>query len=413
MSHLPSLITRPESGRQTEHALQSYPGWITHVPAALVFASVGLRAGLTYRAHPQLLPVLAVLAGWLALIVAEPAISRRWPRWFLTYLALEALPPLLMIGARGLGNNDFIAVLFAILSMQAMSRLTPRQGAAAVALLSLLPAVNIVRLYGPAEGAGSVLVYTGANAFLAFYALANRRAEETRSENERLAREVEDANRQLREALSRREQLAAARARHQLARELHDSVTQTVFSMTLATESAMLLLERDPGRVKAQLDHLTELAQGALGQMQTLITELRPEGITPGGLAAALERNLAERHLPEDLTISVEVEGDGRLLPAEERGLFAVAREAVNNIVKHARATRARIRLHLAEPFWMEVIDNGRGLGAPAGAEGGGVGLVGMREQADEIGWELTLRSAPGEGTCLRAARKPSQERPV
>ncbi len=391
----------------------SLPGWIAQLPAALVFGSVVLRAGLTYRGLPEFIPVLGVLAGWLALVVGERAFSRRWPRLFIAYLALEAAPPFLMIGAAPLGNNDFIAVLFAILSMQAMRRLPPRQGAATTVLLSLLPAVGIVRLYGPAEGAGAVLVYGGANAFLASYALAKRRADEARTQNEDLAREVDDANRQLREALSRREQLAAARARHQLARELHDSVTQTVFSMTLATESAILLLERDRGRVEAQLDHLTELAQGALAQMQTLITELRPEAIVPGGLVAALRRNLAERHLPETLAVSVEVEGDGRLLPAEERGLYAIAREAVNNIVKHARARNACLRLHLAEPFWMEVSDDGRGFEVAAAAERGGVGLVGMGERAAEIGWELALRSAPGEGTSLRVSRKPRQERPA
>jgi signal transduction histidine kinase len=388
-------------------------GWIARLPAALVFGSVVLRAGLTYRGSPEFIPVLAALGGWLALAGAEPAISRRWPRLFIPYLALEAALPLLMIGAPRLGNNDFLAVLFSILSMQAMRRLTPRQGAAITVLLSLLPAVGIVRLYGPAEGAGAILVYSGANAFLASYALANRRAGEARSHNEDLAREVEDTNRRLREALSEREQLAVARARHQLARDLHDSVTQTVFSMTLVTESAMLLLDRDPGRVEAQLDHLTGLAQGALAQMQTLIAELRPEVVAPGGLVPALKRNLVERHLPETLAVSVEVEGDGRLLPAEERGLYAIAREAVNNIVKHARASNARIRLHLAEPFWMEVSDDGRGFETAAAAEGGGVGLVGMGEQAAEIGWELTLRSAPGEGTRLQVIRKRKQGRPA
>jgi signal transduction histidine kinase len=182
--------------------------------------------------------------------------------------------------------------------------------------------------------------------------------------------------------------------------------------MTLATESALLLLERDPGRVEAQLDHLTSLALGALSQMQTLITELRPEGIMPGGLAAALRRNLAERHLPETLAVTVEVEGDATLSPAEERGLYAIAREAVNNVVKHAKAMRACIRLHLEEPFWMEVTDDGQGFVVAAASNGSGVGLAGMGEHASEIGWDLALRSAPGEGTCLRVARRPRPVRP-
>jgi signal transduction histidine kinase len=374
---------------------------------------VALRAAVTYRGTPALAPVMAVFAGWLVFLVAEPAISRRWPQAYSIILAMEAAPALFMIGAPGLGGNDFIAPLIAVLSMQAMRRLPPRAGAAAIGLLSLLAAFRVARLYGPAEGVAFGLIYTAANALLGTYALASRRADEARAANERLARELEGANRELREASARREQLAAARARHRLARELHDSVTQTVFSMTLAAESATLLIERDAGRVEAQLDHLNALAQGALAQMQTLITELRPEGLSPGGLAAALEQDLAERHLPETLRISVEVEGDGSLLPAEERGLRAIAREAVNNIIKHARASNARIRLHLAEPFSMEVTDDGRGFVVDDGADKAGVGLVGMGEQAAEIGWELALRSSPGEGTRLRVARRPRQGRPA
>jgi signal transduction histidine kinase len=389
------------------------PRWIAHLPAALVFGSVALRAGLTGHGIPQVTAVLGVLAGWLVLLVAEPAFNRRWPRLFIPYLVLQSAPPFLLIGAPGLGDNDFIAALFAILSMEAMRRLPSRQGSVAIAALSLLPAAGIMRLYGPAEGVGSILVYTGANVFLGSYALATRRADEARTRNEELAQEIEDASRQLREAVSQREQLAAARARHQLARDLHDSVTQTVFSMTPATESAMLMLERDPGRVGAQLDRLTELAHGALAQMQNLITELRPERVMPGGLVASLRQNLAERQLPETLAVSVEVEGDGQLLPAEERGLDAIAREAVNNIVKHARATKARIQLHLTEPFWMEVSDNGQGFVAESAEGGAGVGLIGMGEQAAEIGWVHSLRSAPGVGTRVRVDRKPRQERPT
>jgi signal transduction histidine kinase len=387
--------------------------WVPLLPAVLVFGSVVLRAGLTYRGSPQIGPVLGLLALWLALLFVEPMISRRWPPLFFPYLALETAPPLLLMGAPALGENDFVAVLFSILSMQAMRRLPPRQGAATIGVLSLLPALPLMRMYAPAEATAFTLLYTAANALLGTYALATRRADEARSQNERLAQEVEDANRELREAAARREQLAAARARHELARELHDSVTQTVFSMTLATESALLLLGRDPSQVEPQLDHLTRLAQSALSQMQTLISELRPGAMTAGGLVAALRRHLAERTILDPLAISLEVEGEGSLLPSEERGLYAIAREAVNNIVKHARATRACIRLHLEEPFWMEATDDGLGFVVASVAKGDGVGLIGMREQAAEIGWDLELRSAPGEGTRLRVVRRPKQGRPA
>lgn len=368
---------------------------------ALLFGSVVLRAASAFHDRPQLAPVLAALGLWLALLLIEPGISRRWRPFFGVYLALQAVSPLVLMTLPGLGSGDYFALLFSILSLQVMQRLPVRLGTACLALFALLIAVPLVRLFGPAAAAGYLIIYLAANALLGFYALANRRAEEARSANESLAAEVDQANDRLRRAADQRQQLAVARARHALARELHDSVTQTVFSMTLATESALLLLDRQPSRLPAQLDHLADLARSALAQMQTLISELRPEPPAPGGLEAALRRHLAERRLPQELAFTVEVEGDGQLSPAEESALFAIAREAVNNIVKHAQASHASIRLHLTEPFWMEVADDGRGFAPERAARGGGVGLEGVRERAEEIGWNLAIAACPGRGTRL------------
>ena len=377
------------------------PAWITPLFIGLLFGSVVLRAVSAFLQRPQLPAVLGVLGVWLVLLVIEPWISRRWRLFFAVYLALQAAPPLLLMTLPVPSSGDYFALLFTILSLQVMQRLPVRLGTACLALFALLIAVPLVRLFGPAAAAGYLLIYLAANAVLGFYALANRRAEEARSASERLAAEVDRANDRLRQAAEQRQQLAVARARHELARELHDSVTQTVFSMTLATESALLLLEREPARLPAQLDHLTDLARGALAQMQTLISELKPEASAPGGLEAALRRHLAERRLPQGLAFTVEVDGDRQLQPAEERALLAIAREAVNNIVKHAQASRASIRLHLTDPCWMEVSDDGRGFAPERAARSGGVGLEGMRERAEEIGWTLAITSGPGRGTRL------------
>ncbi len=386
--------------------------WATALIAALVFGSVVLRAVLSYQGGPELAPVMAILAAWLVLLLVEPAISRRWPWFFAPYLALQTITPLLLIASPALGEADWSAVLVAILSMQVMQRLPLRPGIALTGVFTLLVTAALVRLFGLGEAIGHALIYAAANALLGSYALAIRRAQEARDRNRRLAADLEEANRQVREASSQRERLAAARARHELARELHDSVTQTVFSMTLATDSALLLLGRDPAQVEAQLDHLTGLAQSALSQMQTLISELRPE-LAAGGLAEALRRHLAERRLPDSLAISLEVEGNDPLLPSEERGLYAIAREAINNIIKHARASKASIQLHLSEPLWMEVKDDGHGFRMATDAPRAGVGLIGMGERAAEIGWDLALQSAPGAGTCLKVSRKPREERPA
>ena len=107
--------------------------------------------------------------------------------------------------------------------------------------------------------------------------------------------ELQAAHHQLQEYASQVEELSAAQERNRLARELHDSVTQTIFSMTLTAQSALILVDRDPARVKEQLVHLQALAKNALAEMRSLIQQLRPRSLAEEGLAAALRRHAVER----------------------------------------------------------------------------------------------------------------------
>jgi signal transduction histidine kinase len=372
----------------------------TSIPTILIIGGVLLRSLLIYRGTRVLATVLLALALWTVLFVLEALASRRWPGSTAVFIALQSALIVYLMAGLNLDGFDFFAVLFAVLSMQLMTQRPAREAAIWMTLFVVLMGIPLLLRYGPAEGIGFTLLYSAVNVFFGFYALATLRAQEARARNRRLAHEIEQANLKLRDDAAQREELAAARARHQMARDLHDSVTQTVFSMTLATESALMLLDREPPRAAAQLDHLTRLAQNALSQMQTLIAELRPGAEAPLRLIPTLRRHLAERLLPESLQVTLAIEGDG-LTPGEELALFAIAREAINNVVKHARASRAAIRLHLAPPIWMEVTDNGAGLALHAQGGHGGVGVLGMRELADEIGWKLELTSEPGAGTRL------------
>ena len=108
------------------------------------------------------------------------------------------------------------------------------------------------------------------------------------------------------------ETLAAAEERNRLARELHDSVSQTIFSMNLTAQSARILLDRDPQRVAGLLDHLQVLSQNALGEMRSLIQQLRPHSLIENGLAAALKNHAAERLEQDNLKVDVQVKGEGR-----------------------------------------------------------------------------------------------------
>lgn len=200
-----------------------------------------LRTLLVYGNDPDLGLGMGLLLAWLVLFASEAAISRRWSAYFPLYLVLQTS---LVLALLFIGSVDYFAILFAILSLQIMQRLNPRPGAVWIGLFTPLMAWPLVNSYGTARGLAFALIYTAANALLAAYAVATRRAQAARAKNHRLAQELQATNRQLQAYSKQLEQLAVAR-------ELHDSATQTIFSMTLTTQSALLLLDRDPGRVAA------------------------------------------------------------------------------------------------------------------------------------------------------------------
>ncbi len=379
--------------------------WIFYLAAGFMFAAAALRSLVTYGNSPSL---TVFLLAWLALFAGGTLLYPRFPKLTASLIMVQAVLTfvlLLMLQA------DYFAILFAILGMQAMRQFSPRLGWAFIGVTSALTFLALLKPMGAFQALALAVAVSAVSVFVGAFILATRRAQAARQQNQNLVRQLQEANRQLQAFSHQQEQLAAARARQHLARELHDSVTQTIFSMTLASQSALLLLDRDQQQVTAQLDRLDQLAQGALAEMQTLISKLAPEKPAEGGFIAALEQHLADRRKLENLSVALAVEGDQPLAPAEESGLFRIAQEALNNIVKHAGVAQATLRLHLADPAWMEVEDLGAGFDVRATRERGQVGLAGMQERAAEIGWTLKVDSAPGRGTRIRAARGPGGAR--
>ena len=384
--------------------------WLAYVPAALLVGSVALRTLLVIGAREGRAAFLGGLGLWLVLFLAGQLLGVRWPILIHVSLALQCVVAFALMSGRARESVDYFALLFVVVCMQAMQMLPTRLGVAWVGAATVLMVAPLLAYYGFPQGAGFLLLYTAIGALLGSYSLAVKRAGDARRANEQLAVELQAANHQVTQMAGRMKALAAARERQHLGRELHDSVTQTVFSLSLAVQSARLLVERQPERVPEHLDHLTALAQQALAQMHTLVSELRPGGPAPGELPEALRRHLAAAFLPEGLAVALDVEGeaDGALTPEEEQALFAIAREAINNVVKHSGASQARIRLHASEPPELEVKDDGRGFDPQTARPG--VGLPGMCERAADIGWRLTVDSAPGAGTTLRVKKTPTDE---
>jgi signal transduction histidine kinase len=218
------------------------------------------------------------------------------------------------------------------------------------------------------------------------------------SERERSSRELAEAR--------RTEGARAVEERRRIARDLHDSVSQALFSTVLHTRTAQKALVHEggssSGRVGRSLGTIADLTRGVQGEIRSLIFELRRDTVHDG-LVAALARHASELGAPDGPTI--DVRGPARRLALSqhvETQLFAIGREALANVVRHAGATAAQVRVEAQqEQVLVEIRDNGRGF-EPAAGHPGHFGLDSMRSRAAEVGGRVTIASAPGSGTLVR-----------
>lgn len=212
-------------------------------------------------------------------------------------------------------------------------------------------------------------------------------------DNARLVRELESK--------------VALEERHRLARDLHDSVRQALFSLSLRTRAVELALDvPDPDipSALAGLADLRGLARAALAEMRALIFQLRPDALHEEGLVSALRRHAAAVEGREDLRVLVAgPEDDLMLAETTESELFMVAQEALNNVVRHAHAASVFIRVEITgSDLVLEVEDTGCGFDSTADHRGN-LGLRSMAERVAGLGGALTVRSSPGTATTVRA----------
>lgn len=217
-------------------------------------------------------------------------------------------------------------------------------------------------------------------------------------ERERSAAELADA--------TRRESERAVEERHRIARDLHDSVSQALFSTLLETRTAEKALAREgsgaSGEIARRLREIGALTSSAQSEMRSMILELGRDPVE-GGLAAALVGHAAALGARHRLTIDVRLPNDRiALADATELQLFAIAREALANVVKHAGASTASVVLEQrGGRVVVEIRDDGGGFDVSA-RRPGHFGLESMRGRAAEIGGALTITSSPGHGTLVR-----------
>jgi signal transduction histidine kinase len=197
---------------------------------------------------------------------------------------------------------------------------------------------------------------------------------------------------------------AVMEERARLARELHDSVTQALFSMTLLAEAGQRLAKAgDLERVQAYLGRLGETSQQSLKEMRLLVYELRPLALESVGLVGALQHRLDAVEARAGVEARLLVEGAVQAPPLMEEDLYRIAEQALNNTLRHAAATEVTARLRGDNGrLILEVTDNGCGFDPEAVKDKGGQGLVSMRERAARIDGALAVLSTPGEGTTVR-----------
>jgi signal transduction histidine kinase len=198
-------------------------------------------------------------------------------------------------------------------------------------------------------------------------------------------------------ARSRRDAVAAERAR--LARDLHDSAVQHVFSMRMQAAALSDQVGRpafgDPELVRAVADELAGLAERALADLRALVLQLHPTDLVELGLAVAVRRHAESLAATWGLDIDIDVDEPDDLPTEMQEDLFRIVQEALHNVVKHAAATRAAVRLRIGSHVELDVDDDGVGTGGRA-PRSGTLGLVSMRERAQRWGGTTTMGDEAG-----------------
>lgn len=199
------------------------------------------------------------------------------------------------------------------------------------------------------------------------------------------------------------EQLAVMEERERLAHDLHDSVTQSLYSLTLLAEAGRRLIRAaELERAEDYLVRLGETAQHTLKEIRLLVYKLRPPALEQEGLVGAIQQRLGAVERRAGVKAHLLADDVGRLPAPCEDGLYRIAQEALNNALKHAAAGSVTVRIRVAEGrAEIEIVDDGRGFDLSSKSQQDGVGLISMRERARKLGGSLHMVSAPGQGTCV------------
>ncbi|MFI8998445.1 GAF domain-containing sensor histidine kinase [Streptomyces sp. NPDC053542] len=201
----------------------------------------------------------------------------------------------------------------------------------------------------------------------------------------------------------RSRELTIAGERARLAHELHDAVSQKLFSLRLTAQAATALVDRDPARAKDELQQVTRLAAEAADELRAAVVELRPAALDEDGLIATLRTQIQVLDRAHSAKVTFAAHGLRALPAAQEEAVLRVAQEALHNALRHADAQRVDVTLvRRGQGAVLRIADDGRGFDPGAVRRAGRhLGLVSMRDRTNGVGGTLTVESAPGKGTAV------------
>lgn len=239
----------------------------------VLIAVAGLRAFLFYQGQPGLHVVISLIVVYSVFYSLEPLLSKRF-HWFVR-LYFPAQTALVMVLSNLQPFLDFHTVLYFPLCMQVFRSLSNPAAIRWLVMFVFLLVITLIPGMGLWDGFALILLNLASGTFLISYDFLYLRTQAEQAESQRLLAKLQSAHEKLQEYAAQADELAAVRERNRLARELHDSVSQVIFSITLTSQSARLLLEREPTQVPLQIERLQEMTSSVLSQLRSLIAELR------------------------------------------------------------------------------------------------------------------------------------------
>jgi signal transduction histidine kinase len=361
----------------------------------LIFSLGVMPSAITNSAGSPLLPALVslmVLFTALATLGWRYCLRRMSPRllygYFISVVALFGLIFLVENLASGHGASSGNLSVIPVLQASVLAwRWRWGIFAAVIALMAGISALGL-SLLGVLTGTFVATLFTGSVLLFGHLIVSEEQARA----------ELAATNRKLAEYAAQVEELATARERNRLAREIHDNLGHYLTAVNMQLEAAKAVLPLDPAKTVGAIEKAQVLTKEGLSEVRRSVAALRADATETSPLPEALAA-LAENLRADGLDVQVVLEGEARPCPAGvELALYRIAQEALTNVQKHAQAAHARLALCYADNrVRLTLHDDGKG----ASSLDGGFGIIGIKERARQLGGLAEIRTAPSEGFTL------------